>query len=154
IPYAAPEHAVAAIEKLAAPIRVAAFRPLNVALISTFTGAMKPTLLTKTASAVRARIEALGGLLADERRVPHDAREIAQALTSSEKIGTADVFLVAGASAIADRRDVVPAGIEAAGGTIQHFGMPVDPGNLLLAGELHGKSVIGLPGCARSPKLN
>jgi molybdenum cofactor cytidylyltransferase len=32
--------------------------------------------------------------------------------------------------------------------------MPVDPGNLLFFGELNGKPVIGLPGCARSPALN
>jgi molybdenum cofactor cytidylyltransferase len=32
--------------------------------------------------------------------------------------------------------------------------MPVDPGNLLLLGEYSGTAVIGLPGCARSPKLN
>ena len=35
-----------------------------------------------------------------------------------------------------------------------HLGMPVDPGNLLLLGELDGKPVIGAPGCARSPKEN
>jgi molybdenum cofactor cytidylyltransferase len=66
----------------------------------------------------------------------------------------AELLLVFGASAISDRRDVVPAGIEAAGGTVAHFGMPVDPGNLLLMGALDGKPVVGLPGCARSPKLN
>ena len=59
-----------------------------------------------------------------------------------------------GASAIADRRDVIPAAIEAAGGRVEHFGMPVDPGNLLLIGSLAGKPVIGAPGCARSPKEN
>jgi molybdenum cofactor cytidylyltransferase len=32
--------------------------------------------------------------------------------------------------------------------------MPVDPGNLLLIGEIVGKPVIGAPGCARSPKEN
>jgi molybdenum cofactor cytidylyltransferase len=32
--------------------------------------------------------------------------------------------------------------------------MPVDPGNLLLLGSLAGRPVLGLPGCARSPKLN
>ncbi len=32
--------------------------------------------------------------------------------------------------------------------------MPVDPGNLLLLGRLGDAIVIGLPGCARSPKLN
>jgi molybdenum cofactor cytidylyltransferase len=66
----------------------------------------------------------------------------------------AEMILVLGASAIADRHDVIPAAIEAVGGTILRFGMPVDPGNLLVLGELAGKPVIGLPGCARSPKTN
>ncbi len=59
-----------------------------------------------------------------------------------------------GASAITDRRDVIPAAIELAGGNVEHFGMPVDPGNLLLLGRLQDAVIIGLPGCARSPKLN
>jgi molybdenum cofactor cytidylyltransferase len=62
--------------------------------------------------------------------------------------------LVAGASAIVDRRDVIPAAITAAGGIIHHFGMPVDPGNLMLMGEVDGTPVLGLPGCARSAKIN
>ena len=49
---------------------------------------------------------------------------------------------------------MVPAGIEQAGGKVIHFGMPVDPGNLLLTAELDGKPVLGLPGCAKSPKYN
>jgi molybdenum cofactor cytidylyltransferase len=64
------------------------------------------------------------------------------------------MILVLGASAIADRHDVIPAAIEAAGGKVLRFGMPVDPGNLLELGELAGKPVLGLPGCARSPKIN
>ena len=64
------------------------------------------------------------------------------------------MILIAGASAITDRHDVLPAGIEAAGGTLEHFGMPVDPGNLLLLARLDGRPVLGLPGCCRSPKLN
>src|SRR3546814_12776028 len=32
--------------------------------------------------------------------------------------------------------------------------MPVDPGNLMLRGELGGRPAVGLPGCARSPKVN
>jgi molybdenum cofactor cytidylyltransferase len=49
---------------------------------------------------------------------------------------------------------VIPAAIEASGGRITRFGMPVDPGNLLVLGERNGKPIIGLPGCARSPKIN
>ena len=62
--------------------------------------------------------------------------------------------IVFGASAIADRRDVIPAALEAIGGRIEHFGMPVDPGNLLLIGTATGHPVLGAPGCARSPKEN
>jgi molybdenum cofactor cytidylyltransferase len=65
-----------------------------------------------------------------------------------------DFVLIAGASAIVDRQDALPAGIVAAGGKVDHFGMPVDPGNLILMGEVEGLPVVGLPGCARSPKLN
>jgi molybdenum cofactor cytidylyltransferase len=32
--------------------------------------------------------------------------------------------------------------------------MPVDPGNLMLVGDLGGRPVLGAPGCARSPKEN
>ena len=64
------------------------------------------------------------------------------------------MILIAGASAIADRRDVIPTAIERAGGTIEHFGMPVDPGNLLLLGRIGAVDAMGLPGCVRSPKLN
>ena len=66
----------------------------------------------------------------------------------------AELVVVFGASAIADRRDVIPAAIEAVGGRIEHFGMPVDPGNLLLIGAARGRPMLGAPGCARSPKEN
>jgi molybdenum cofactor cytidylyltransferase len=66
----------------------------------------------------------------------------------------AELVLVFGASAIADRRDVIPSAIENAGGRIEHFGMPVDPGNLMLIGDVGGAPVLGAPGCARSPKEN
>jgi molybdenum cofactor cytidylyltransferase len=66
----------------------------------------------------------------------------------------AELVIVFGASAIADRRDVIPAAVEASGGRIEHFGMPVDPGNLLLIGDLQGRPLLGAPGCARSPKEN
>ncbi|MDW8443260.1 MAG: NTP transferase domain-containing protein [Acetobacteraceae bacterium] len=39
-------------------------------------------------------------------------------------------------------------------GDILHFGMPVDPGNLLLLGRIGDIPAVVLPGCARSPKRN
>ena len=49
---------------------------------------------------------------------------------------------------------MVPAAVEVIGGTIEHFGMPVDPGNLMLVAWARGQAVLGAPGCARSPKEN
>ena len=65
-----------------------------------------------------------------------------------------DVILITGASATVDRSDIVPAAITALGGVVDHFGMPVDPGNLLLLAHIKDTRIVVLPGCARSPKLN
>ncbi|MBL0901611.1 MAG: NTP transferase domain-containing protein, partial [Reyranella sp.] len=104
-------------------------------------------------TATTKRLTSLGSVLGGERRVGPNAKEIASALAELKSEGC-DLFLIAGASAIVDRHDVVPAGIEAAGGKVHHFGMPVDPGTRLLTGEFDGKPVLGLPGCAKSPKYN
>src|SRR4029078_13317480 len=78
---------------------------------------------------------------------------LAKALDEVLKAG-AEMVVVFGASAIADTRDVIPAAVEQIGGKIEHFGMPVDPGNLMLSAQANGHPVIGAPGCARSPKEN
>ena len=134
-------------------IRVGAFEPMAAAVIQTRLPATKETVLDKTSRVLRSRIEALGGRIAGDTRCTHDAGDVAQAVGSALDSG-AGIVLIAGASAIVDRRDVVPAGIVAAGGEVLHLGMPVDPGNLLLLARCRGRPVLGLPGCARSPVLN
>jgi molybdenum cofactor cytidylyltransferase len=160
IPFAAPaeavERAVALLQepgRNAPALQVAAFRARKVGLVQTALPGTKPALLDKGRAALDARLAALECPPAAERRVGHAAQEIAAAVAELQAEGC-ELLLVSGASAIVDRRDVVPAGIEAAGGRIVHFGMPVDPGNLLLLAELGGRPVLGLPGCARAPKIN
>jgi molybdenum cofactor cytidylyltransferase len=156
IPFAVPETAVARCAGIAAEggklLRVAAFRPLSVGLIQTRLPGLKESILDKTHEVTQTRLDALGCTLAFERRCAHKSAELAPQIATM--IGDVDMLLIHGASAIVDRRDVIPAAIEAAGGTVDHFGMPVDPGNLLLLGRVAGKPVLGLPGCARSPKVN
>ena len=101
----------------------------------------------------RARIAALGGSLTTTLVCDHDEAAVAAALAQMQDVGC-DIVLVLGASAIVDRRDVVPAAIEQAGGTVEHFGMPVDPGNLMLLARLGAMRVLGLPGSARSARLH
>jgi len=156
IPFAAPKQAIHAIERLIGSkpiIGVSAFATKSVALISTFLKDTRPQLLGKNANAVSARIEALGSRLIMDQRVPHEDGALASAIEGALAVG-ADPILIFGASAITDRRDVVPSAILRVGGRIDRFGMPVDPGNLLLLGHARGSTIIGLPGCARSPKRN
>ena len=99
------------------------------------------------------RLAPAGARIVAERRVPHEQGALAKAVDEVLKEG-AELVVVFGASAIADRRDVIPAAVEAIGGRIEHFGMPVDPGNLMLVGQARAQPVLGAPGCARSPKEN
>lgn len=134
-------------------ISVRPFRPLKVSLVLTTLPGLKESVLVSTATVTRSRVEALNGTVILEQRCPHDMGSITRAIAKSLSIG-ADLVLVAGASGTVDRRDVVPAAIERSGGAIDHFGMPVDPGNLLLLGHVGSVPVVNLPGCGRSPKPN
>ncbi len=157
IPFAVPEARVAAcltaIGATGKLLRVAPFFARRVALIQTKLPGMKDSILDKTLAVTRARLSALGSSSLDERRTGHNETELASAIQAFLQSG-AELILIAGASAIVDRRDVIPAAITACKGEIDQFGMPVDPGNLLLAAHIGKVPVLGLPGCARSPKEN
>lgn len=129
------------------------FRPRKVALIQTALAATKPALLDKTVAVTNRRLAAMGSADAADLRSPHDPAALSSVIKGAVKDG-AGIVLVMGGSAIIDRRDVIPAAIEQSGGKVLQFGMPVDPGNLILLGEIGETPVIGLPGCARTPKLN
>ncbi len=157
IPFAAPGDAVdacVAAARSATPLfRVAKLRPRVVGLVQTRLEGTKSSVLDKTSGVTNGRLEALGCDPVLERRCDHDVGALAEAIAKLRQAGCR-LILVNGASAIVDRRDVVPAAVEAAGGAVIHFGMPVDPGNLILVAALDDIPVLGLPGCARSPKLN
>ncbi len=138
---------------LGAALRVATFRPFKVGLVATTLPTLKNSVLDKTRRLLDQRLAGAGARVMGERRVAHTAEAVSSALAELRRDG-ADLLVVFGASAMVDAADVVPAGIVAAGGTIRHLGMPVDPGNLLVLGALGGAPVIGAPGCARSPKEN
>ncbi len=101
--------------------------------------------------AIQQRLHSLGVGLRPKLLVPHREDALAQAIAAARG---AELILILTASATSDARDVGPAALGRAGGVVERFGMPVDPGNLLFLGRLGAVPVIGLPGCAKSPALN
>jgi molybdenum cofactor cytidylyltransferase len=132
---------------------VAPYRIRKVGIVSTLLPGLAAKVIEKTLKITAERLAPAGATIVAERRVPHDRDAVARAIDEVLKAG-AELAIVFGASAIADRRDVIPAALQAIGGRVEHFGMPVDPGNLLMIGDAGGRPVLGAPGCARSPKEN
>jgi molybdenum cofactor cytidylyltransferase len=155
IPFAVPG---AVLDRAAATAKggvmsVLPWQARRVGLVLTTLPGLKQSVITGTITATATRIASVGGTMLPPLQCPHQEAPIAEALKALLADG-ADLLLVAGASAVVDRRDVGPAGIVAAGGTILHFGMPVDPGNLICLGRIGNVPALVLPGCARSPALN
>ncbi len=157
IPYAVAnsylQTCIAIAEEACNTIRVASFIPKLVGFIQTSVNGFKKSILDKTSKVLSQRLERLNSHISQEIRCQHDSDELTNAIKQFQNQGV-DILIISGATAVADRNDVVPSAIVNSGGEIIHFGMPVDPGNLLLLGRCYEKYVLGMPGCARSPKFN
>lgn len=131
----------------------AAFQPeKRCALIQTTLPSVKQSVLDKTLKLTGERLASIDCRLVEQSRCLHDVSTLAQVLRDHHM--AVDLIIIFGASAVSDIEDVIPAAIARVGGHVQRVGMPVDPGNLLVVGHLGGTTIIGAPGCARSPKRN
>ena len=104
----------------------------------------------KGISAIKTRLDALGITLEQVVTTEHEIDPMAKALGSLKS----ELLLILTSSATSDPNDTAPAALRAAGGQVERFGIPVDPGNLLFLGHIQSRPVIGFPGCVRSPALN
>ena len=158
IPFAVEGAVIDAAARLAGSVglAVAPWKPTRIGVVSTLLPGLKPSTVVKTLRVLDERLAPTLGRVVAEKRVAHEPLALAEAISAIAR--DCDLIIAFGASAITDRRDVIPAAIERAGGRIEQFGMPVDPGNLLLLGSLGEgearKTILGAPGCARSPKEN
>jgi molybdenum cofactor cytidylyltransferase len=137
----------------AGAIALQAFRSSSVALILTETAGLKESLLSSTSRVTRERVTAMGGRIVFETRCDHTVEEVSSALAEALAMEV-ELVLICGASITVDPADIIPSAIVACGGDVDHFGMPVEPGNMLLLAHIADCPVINLPGCSRSPKLN
>lgn len=155
IPFAVPadalEACLATVPRGKRVVSVAPFQALHAGIVLTRLEGTPVRALEIAAERTVARLRALGGAEPEVRRCAHDEEEVARAIDDLLRSGCSPV-LILGASAVVDREDVVPAAVVRVGGRIDRFGMPVDPGNLLVLAHVEHTPVVGLPGCARSPK--
>jgi molybdenum cofactor cytidylyltransferase len=134
-------------------ISVRPLRECSVALLVSGPESAQDKLLREFTEPVRNRIEGFGSKLDAICYVAHSEAAIAGAIQQQAEAGR-DLLLLAGVSAIMDREDVTPQALRIAGGSVTHFGVPVDPGSLLMLGYVGNVPVVGAPGCVKSPKTN
>lgn len=162
IPFAVPNTDLERAEALAraaegvlqvAPIRL---RAVGVVLVSS--PAARLRVERGVYPAVESRILELGAQVLARRDVPPDERAVAAAIADLRQRGAA-LILVAGETSVVDIDDVTPSGVRLLGGRIEHYGAPVEPGNLLLLAYLDTPAgpplpILGAPGCVRSRDVN
>ncbi len=161
IPFAVPEAALRQAEEIgglgAGIIALSPLRPHTIGIILVGSTAARERIEHGVAPAIESRVVELGSRILATRYVPPDEPAVAAAITSLQAAG-ADMLIIAGETSIMDRDDVTPQGIQLAGGRIEHYGAPVEPGNLLLLGYLDRQgdpiAVLGAPGCVRSRDTN
>jgi molybdenum cofactor cytidylyltransferase len=151
ISYAAPGDAVEAA--CAAGCDALALKPVTrkrALLVQTSVGGDDDGAKGQRAMAMR--FERMGMTLGPKTMVAHKITELRDALNTAKD--HYDILCILTGSATSDLHDVAPEAVRAAGGTVVHYGMPVDPGNLLFWGYIGDVPVLGLPGCAKSPAMN
>ncbi|RED52741.1 molybdopterin-binding protein [Cohnella lupini] len=154
IPLIVPELKVQAVERIAmdyrdkhgrAPISVRPFRKLRAGLLTTGNEVFTGRIQDKFGPAVRAKLEALGSEVAEQRFVPDERHTIVKEIHYFLQQGY-DMILVTGGMSV-DPDDRTPGAIAEAGTDVVSYGTPMLPGSMLLFGYLRGVPIFGLPGC-------
>jgi molybdopterin biosynthesis enzyme len=119
--------------------------------------AARPRIERGVLPAIEARVTELGSHVLGVRYAPSDEVAVADAIGELRR-ARVSLLIIAGETSVMDRDDVTPQAIRLAGGRIEHYGAPVEPGNLLLLAYIEAENtvlpVLGAPGCVRSRDTN
>ncbi len=125
----------------------------KISLIITKENNTNVKIIKKIEREIKNRLDNFGIKITRKDIISHDA-DILVTILKKHMSSQSELILIYGATSIVDIKDIVPASIKSLKGDILSFGIPVDPGNLLLLGSIANKKIIGVPGCAKSPKIN
>lgn len=144
------------IARLGPVLTVSPLRHVPVGVVLVGSAAARGRIERGVLPAIVGRVEDLGSAVLAVCYVHPEEELVAAALDELRRAG-AELVIVAGETSVMDRDDVTPSAIRMAGGRIEHYGAPVEPGNLLLLAYMDGAAVvpvIGAPGCVRSRDTN
>lgn len=154
IPFAVPEQALVKAEQISQHMGpIIAVDRLQVHRVGVILVGSAPRLEELLFPAIQARVLELGSELAYSACVEASEQAIAERIRSQHNAG-ATLIILAGETSIMDRDDLTPRAIRMAGGQIEQYGAPVEPGNLLLMAYLDQVPILGAPGCVRSRATN
>ncbi len=147
---ALPDATVRAVEEIGAVMNVAPVINAQAAIILTGSANGRARVEEIFVPPIRARLEEFGAQIVSQEFVAEEENAIADALARVD----AQLIVIAGETSIMDAEDVTPRGITRAGGVIELYGAPVEPGNLLLLAYRGVAPIIGAPGCIKSRATN
>lgn len=157
IPYGLPqldvEKAEAAARAASPLLQVKPFGLERAMLITTGSEAAREKVIDGFTPALRDRLTSYNSTLVEGPYVPEDEAAIGEAIQEALDSG-AQLILIAGETSIMDSDDIIPRAIKAVGGEIIQYGVPSEPGNLLLLAYRQDTPIVGAPGCARSKNYN
>lgn len=157
IPYGVPEmdvsDVITVIRRKNPVVQLKPFVVKRAVLITTGSQDTRTKLAESFGPALEARLAVCDTELIMGPHVLDDEIYIQQAVTRALAEGF-DLILIAGETSIMDSDDITPRAIKAAGGSIVHHGVPVEPGNLMLLAYHNAVPIVGAPGCARSKSYN
>ncbi len=154
IPYAVSEASLRRAETFAGTlVRVEPLPVRRVGVILTSSDAGRARTIEVLDGPIRSRVQELGSEVTALLAVGHTETAVTEAIQTLCAQGV-DAMIIAGETSIMDVNDITPRGIVAAGGQIEGYGVPAEPGNLLLLAYLGSQPVLGAPGCVRSRHTN
>lgn len=127
------------------------YRSLKVAVLITGSEVYSGRIQDKFAPVLREKVKHYGGEVILERILDDDLPMLKDAIREAvEK--DADLILMTGGMSV-DPDDLTPTAIRESGAEIITYGLPSQPGNMLLVGYLGKAAILGVPGAAAKMKI-
>ncbi len=135
------------IRQVTGPVfEVKAYLPLKTFLITTGNEIFSGRIKDKFGPVIEKKVSYFGADYRGQEFCPDDTGSIEAAIDQAAGQGAELIILTGGMSV--DPDDLTPAAVRKSGAEIVTYGVPIQPGNMLLLAYLDQTAVIGVPGAA------